>query len=112
MPVVALLANGVLGVRRHKGSEEIEYYAINGGIAEISKDKVSLLVDEADHADEIVASEVRAALEAAQEAKAKAKDQLELDKAQALIDRQTVRLKVSELRRHHRERSPEDFTTI
>ncbi len=107
MPLVTLVTGGVLGVRRHKGDDAIEYYAINGGIAEIGGNKVSLLVDEADHADELITSEVRQALEAAQAAKAKAKDQLELDKAQAMVDRQTVRLKVAELRRHHRERSPE-----
>lgn len=106
MPLVTLAVPGVISVRRHKGDndDKLEHYATNGGIVEISANKVKLLVDEADHADEIVEDEVRQALERARAAKEAATDKMELDKAQELIDRQAVRLKVAELRRHRKPR--------
>lgn len=106
MPLVTLAVPGVISVRRHKGDgdDKLEHYATNGGIVEISANKVKLLVDEADHADEIVEDEAKQALERARAAKEAATDKMELDKAQELIDRQAVRLKVAELRRHRKPR--------
>lgn len=106
MPLVTLAVPGVISVRRHKGDsdDKIEHYATNGGVVEVGANKVRLLVDEADHADEIVEEEAKQALERAQAAKEAATDKVELDKAQELIDRQAVRLKVAELRRHRKPR--------
>lgn len=102
--IVTLATNGVIAIRRKKGDldEAMEYFATFGGIVEVSPTHLRILVDEADTADDILESEAQKALEAAREMKAKAKDSVELDKAQALIDRHAVRLKVAGLRRRHR----------
>lgn len=103
-PLVTMAVPGVLAVRRKRGdlNEAREYFAINGGVAEIDSERLRILVDDADRPDEIVEAEVEKALEVAKKLKAEAKNQVELDKAQAMIDRSAVRLKVAGLRRHRR----------
>ncbi|NTW61581.1 ATP synthase F1 subunit epsilon [Candidatus Saccharibacteria bacterium] len=102
--LISLLVPGVLSVRYDKTDpdEKLEHFAVSGGVVEIGANKVKVLADEADHGDEIVESEAKAALERALKDKSEAKDQVELDRAHELIDRHAVRLKVAELRRHHR----------
>jgi len=102
--LVTLAVNGVITLRRKKSDldNQLEYFATFGGIVEVSPERVRILVDEADTADEILAEEAEKALEAANILKANAKDAVELNKAQQLIDRHAVRLKVAGLRRRHR----------
>lgn len=102
--LVTLAVNGVIAVRykQRDPDSSLEYYAISGGVVEISQDSIKILVDEADHGDEIVEADSKAALERALEMRDNAQDQLELEKAHQLVDRQRVRLKVAELRRRHR----------
>jgi len=104
MPLVTLATPGVISVRRKAGAPDadMDHFATNGGVIEIGNDFVRVLVDEADRDDEIVESEARAALERAQKMKDDAGDSVSLEKAQALVDRHAVRLKVAELRRRHR----------
>lgn len=101
-PLVTMAVPGVLAVRRKKTDldEAREYFAVNGGVAEIDTTRLRILVDDADSPEEIVAAEAEKALELAKKQKAEAKDQVELNKAQAMIDRSAVRLKVASLRRH------------
>lgn len=103
-PLVTTVVPGVITVRQKKEDSEAarDVFATNGGIAEISGSQIRLLVDEADHADEIVEEEAAEALAEAKKLKEEAKDELELERAESLIDRQAVRLKVAELRRHGR----------
>lgn len=102
--LVSVAKAGIVTVRRKAGDSDIqqERYAINGGVIEIGDDVVRVLVDEADHEDEINEAEAQRALERAQALKKDAKDQISLDQAQALIDRQAVRLHLAGLRRHKR----------
>lgn len=104
MPLVTLAVPGVISVRRSKSDPDsaVEHFATNGGVVEIDNARIRVLVDEADAADDILAEEAQAALARAEEMKRDAKDKVELDKAQAMIDRQAVRLKVADLRRRHR----------
>jgi len=106
MPLVATVIPGVIAVRHNKNDpdERVDIFATNGGVAEINGRAIRLLVDEADSDDEIVEADTRAALARAEEMKENAKDQVELAKAQSMIDRQAVRLKVTELK-HRRHRS-------
>ena len=101
--IVTLAVNGVISIRKKKGDldEAMEHFATFGGIVEVSPTRLRILVDEADTADDILEEEARKALESAQDMKAKAKDSVELEKAQQLIDRHAVRLKVAGLRRRH-----------
>jgi F-type H+-transporting ATPase subunit epsilon len=102
--LVTLAVPGAIAVRYHKGDPDnkLEFFAISGGIVEISQKSIRVLVDEADHGDDIIEAESRAALDRAIELRENAQDQIELEKAHQLVDRHSVRLKVAELRRHHR----------
>ena len=105
-PLVTLAIPGVISVRHKKSDSDdrMDVFATNGGVVEISPTTLRVLVDEADEADDISESEVKAALERAEKMKKDAKSQVDINEAQALINRHTVRLKVAGLRgskRHH-----------
>lgn len=102
--LVTLAVPGVVSVRRNKGDsdKDLELFAISGGVIEVAPDSIRVLVDEADHGDDIIEAESQAALERALKMRDEAGDQIELDKAHQLIDRHQVRLRVAELRRRHR----------
>lgn len=102
-PLVSVASIGIITVKRGQNDPEAkwEYYASNGGVIEIVEGIVRVLVDEADREDEINAQEAQKALEKAQSMRAEAKDQVSLEKAQELIDRQAVRLKLAGLRRRN-----------
>ncbi len=103
-PLISIATPGILAVRRQKidDDDHLEYFAISGGVIEIAPKRARILVDEADAAPDIIEAESRAALEAAMQLRDQATNQVELEKASRLIDRHSIRLKVAELRRHHR----------
>lgn len=103
MPLVSVATTGAIAVRRtaRDSDAQREYFATNGGVIEVSDNKLRVLVDEADHADDINEAEAEAAMERAKQMKAEAKDQLSLEHAQALVDRHAVRLQVASLKRRH-----------
>ena len=103
-PLVTVARDGVITVRRTKETQEKEFFAISGGVVEIDQTGVRILVDEADHGDDIIEAETQAALERAIAARDNADDQIEREKAKQLIDRHLVRLKVADLQRHKRRR--------
>ena len=104
MPLVSVAKTGAIAVRRNPKDSDAqrEYFATNGGAIEVSGNTLRVLVDEADHADDINEAEVQKALARAEKMKAEAKDQVSLEHAQALVDRHAVRLQVAGLRRHQR----------
>jgi len=106
MPLVSVATTGVISVRRNQRDNDanMESFATYGGIIEVDKDNLKVLVDEADHSEEINEAESQQAMERAKKMLAEAKDQTSLDQAQALIDRQTVRLQVAQLRRRSNRR--------
>jgi F-type H+-transporting ATPase subunit epsilon len=102
--LVSIATPGVISVR-HKSNEPddmMERFATNGGVIEVLNNRVRVLADEADHADEINKAEVEKALERAKQMRKDAKDRVSIDHAQSLIDRQQVRLHVANLRRRAR----------
>lgn len=104
-PLVSVAIPGVISVRRdkHHSNEQMDFFAISGGIIEIGDNRVRVLVDEAEHGDDIVEAESKAALERATQMRESATNQVELEKAHQLVDRHAVRLKVADLhRRQHR----------
>jgi F-type H+-transporting ATPase subunit epsilon len=103
-PLVTLAVPGAIAVRYHKGDPDtdLEYFAISGGVIEISQTAVRVLVDEADHGDDIIEAESKAALARAIDLRDNATNQVELEKAHQLVDRHTVRLKVADLHRRRR----------
>ncbi|QHU92924.1 ATP synthase F1 subunit epsilon [Candidatus Saccharibacteria bacterium oral taxon 488] len=105
-PLVTVAKDGVITVRwRQEDSDnQLEYFAISGGVVKIDYSSVQILVDEADHGDDIIEAETQAALERAIKARDEAGDQVEREKAKQLIDRHMVRLKVADLHRRKRRR--------
>lgn len=103
-PLVSTASTGVISVRRKSDHPDdmMDHYAIDSGVIEITGNNVRVLVDEADKDTEISAKEAEEALERAKKIYAEARDQVSLDKAQSLVDRQTSRLRVAELRRRNR----------
>lgn len=103
-PLVSIATPGAIAVRHAKGDadDKLEYFAISGGVIEVRPDSLRVLVDEADSGDDIVEAESKVALERALKMQSEAKNQVELEKASALVDRHAVRLKVADLRRRHR----------
>jgi F-type H+-transporting ATPase subunit epsilon len=104
MPLVSVATTGAIMVRRNSRDTDAqrEYFATNGGVIEVSDNTLRVLVDEADHADELSEAEVQKALERAQKMKAEAKDEVSLEHAQQLVDRQAVRLHVANLKRRRK----------
>ena len=103
-PLVTVAKDGVITVRRNKETQEEEFFAISGGVVKIDHSSVQILVDEADHGDDIIEAETQAALERAIAARDNAGNQIEREKAKQLIDRHMVRLKVADLQRRKRRR--------
>jgi len=101
-PLTAITVPGPVVIRPKSGRAEL--FAIFGGLLEVNPDGVRLLADEAEHADDLVESEIEAALAKAKELKAKAKDKHALQRAEELIDRSTVRLGVARLKHRHRQK--------
>jgi F-type H+-transporting ATPase subunit epsilon len=103
MPLISVVTNGVIAIRREPRDTDSqrEYFATNGGVIEVSNNVLRVLADEVDHADDINEAEAQAAFDRAQKMKAEAKDEISLEHAQNLMDRQAVRLQVAGLKRRH-----------
>ncbi|HET7060532.1 MAG TPA: ATP synthase F1 subunit epsilon [Candidatus Saccharimonadales bacterium] len=106
MPLVSVADTGVIAVRRQPrdADRDREYFATNGGAIEVADNTLRVLVDEADHAEDISEAEAQRALERAEKLRAEAKDEVSLEHAQTLVDRQAVRLQVASLKRRHQRR--------
>ena len=103
-PLVTMAKNGVIAVTSRKDGDEVEYFAISGGVVEITHERIRVLVDEADHGEDIIEAETKAALDRAIKLRDETDDQVEREKAHQLIDRHLVRLKVADLQRRKRQR--------
>jgi F-type H+-transporting ATPase subunit epsilon len=103
-PLISVAKPGAIAVRFAKGDadDKLEFYAISGGVIEVTQDRVRVLVDEAEHGGDIVEAESKAALERALKLQETAKNRVELEQAQQLIDRHQVRLNVAGLHRRKR----------
>jgi F-type H+-transporting ATPase subunit epsilon len=106
MPLLTALKPGMITIRHEKQDPDYkhEQYATFGGVADINHTQVRVLVDEATHGDEINFAEAEKAKAEAERDLANAKTQIELNQAQALVDRHAVRLNVAALRRRHQKR--------
>jgi F-type H+-transporting ATPase subunit epsilon len=104
-PMVVALAVGELRVR--KGEDE-EYFAIGGGVMEIRPDKVIVLADSAERADQIDVDRAEAARQRAEQTM---REGLPVDSAkraalEAAIQRSIVRMKVAHRRAARRGTGP------
>lgn len=98
--LVTLVEEGVVSVRTSEGQadKDMEHFAVNGGVVEITKNRIRMLIDEASGSSEISQKEAEEALERAKNLAAEAKDQVSLDKAYSQMRTQQARLRVAELK--------------
>jgi len=103
-PLMSVLVPGVISVRRNQKDPDtsVDHYATFGGVVEVAEGMVRVLVDEAD--DEVNEAEVEKAHQQAKALLKNASNQVELEQAQGMIDRQAVRLQVAQLKRRHTRR--------
>lgn len=106
MPLMSVAKTGVIRVRRqpHDPDGTRELFAISGGIIEVENDVLKVIVDEADHSEDINESAEQEALARAKRMKDEAKDEVSLAEAQAMIDRTGARLEVASLKSRHQKR--------
>ena len=103
MPLISVATAGAVIVKKNRTDADSarEFFAISGGVVEIEHNQLKVIVDEADHADNISEAEAEAAHERAKAMKAEAKDQVSLEHAQQIVDRTAARLDVAKLKRRH-----------
>ena len=95
-PLLTTLIPGELTIV--KGAERIPF-AISGGFMEVLPDRVTILADTAERADEIDEARAEAARERAQKALGDRRSQQEAALAEAQLRRAMVRLQVARLKR-------------
>ena len=101
VPLLTTLAHGEVVVRQN-GDEET-YYAVGGGFAEIQPDKIIILADSAEAADEINIERAHEARERAEKFMAEGvpEDPEHYAQIRASLMRAQVRIDVAHRRRHH-----------
>ena len=106
-PLLAALQEGELIIRGVGGAlEEDVSMAIGGGFVEVLNDRVVVLADSAERADEIDEDRAEEARQRAVEQLQRQEEKTDLATAEAALRRSKVRLKVSRRRRPKRDRSP------
>ncbi len=105
-PLVGVISAGIITIKKKKQdkADKHEHLAIFGGAIEVLDNLARVLVDEAETKDQVVENEAKKAIERAKKLKQGAKDDVSLAEAEALIDRQHVRLRLAELRKHSKKR--------
>jgi ATP synthase F1 epsilon subunit len=98
-PLTTIAVPGPVALYAEDG--KVAYFAAFGGLLEVAGDQVRLLADEAEPGEDLIESEVRAALERAEAMKMKANTAHEISKSRELAGRHAVRLEVAKLYRGH-----------
>lgn len=99
-PLLTVLQPGEIRVVKD-GNES--FIVVSGGFLEVIGNKVTILADTAEHAEEIDEERAQAALERAKERIEAAPAEVDLERALASIRRSQARIKVSTRRRRRRE---------
>ncbi len=98
-PLMTALQPGELRVR--KGGEEL-YLAVTGGFLEVRPDRITILADAAERAEEIDIARAEEAKRRAEEALGRRSDEVNGARAEAALRRSLIRIKVGEKRRRRR----------
>lgn len=104
VPLISLVTPGVITIHRHKDQtfEAAEHLACAGGFCDIDGQRVRLLADTAERAEDIDEAKAEAALERAKTLKREAKDAVTLEQAVRLVEAETARLKAAQFKRRWR----------
>jgi F-type H+-transporting ATPase subunit epsilon len=101
-PLMTMLRPGIMRIVHEDREEEL---AVHGGFLEVRDDRVTILADAAERAEEIDVARAEAARRRAQELMAqRRRDEMESAAAQAALERALVRLKLAERLRRRRGR--------
>ena len=102
--LITLLSPGVISLRNKKDDPDflLEHLATAGGVAEITANKIRILAESADRAEDLNEFEIKQAKARALEARRQAKDDISSTDASIELERSLAQLKVLELkkRRH------------
>jgi len=99
---ISLVAQLKEGILTYKDGHKKEIFAVLSGFAEINRNSVLVLAEEAELAKEINEESARQAYQKAKDALAMRGKDLDLDAAQAALRRAAVRLKISELKKKYK----------
>ena len=101
-PMVAALMSGVLTVHEGASESPTREWAISGGFAQVSDNRMILVVDSAEDKGEIDVARAEAALQRAKDhlREALTDKSIDVERAQAARERAEARLKVAYLRNH------------
>jgi F-type H+-transporting ATPase subunit epsilon len=100
-PLLTSLTYGELVLRRE--AQEDEFLAIGGGFMEVLPDRVTILADSAERAEEIDIERAESARRRAQATmEQKLREEIDFARAEAALRRSVVRLKVARRRRRRR----------
>lgn len=94
VPFVTTLKIGMLTIKK---DNKIEYVFVNSGYAEVLPDKVVILADSAEKAEDIDVERARAAMKRAEE-RLKQAEKIDFARAMAALERATVRIQIAEKR--------------
>jgi len=104
-PLMTALTFGELII--HRAGQEEEFLAIGGGFMEVQPDRVIILADSAERAEEIDIERAEEARQrAAQTMAQKRQDDVDFARAEAALRRSVLRLKVAKRRRSRGGRAP------
>lgn len=105
-PLITALTYGELVIRK-EGEEDV-LMAIGGGFMEVRGDRVTILADSAERAEEIDEARAEAARRRAEERlRERAREDIDFARAEAALRRSLVRLRVAEKARQRRRRTGE-----
>jgi len=95
---IPFLSGIVPGELRFTADGKTEHFAVTTGFAEVSENKISVLVDAAERAVEIDVERARRAMERARErlAKERGTPDIDFERAQAALQRAIARIRVAE----------------
>ena len=99
LPGHALFLSGIVpGELRYTSGTKKESLAVTTGFAEVSNDKVSILVDAAERASDIDIERARRAIERARQrlAKERGAEDVDFRRAEGALQRALIRLKIAE----------------
>ena len=104
MPLISAATSGIISIRKNPKDTDyqMEHFATFGGVIEVASNNIRVIVDEADNSNDINETEAKKALDLAMKMKSESKDEISLENAQKLVDRNSIRLQVAQLKRRSR----------
>jgi F-type H+-transporting ATPase subunit epsilon len=96
MPLITILVPGELDII--KNNERTEY-AVSGGFMEVLPNRITILADAVERADEIDEERAERARQAAEQRMSAQQSEIDMAKAEAELRRAMTRIKVAQLRR-------------